>query len=144
MKMTPEMFQMLWSIIHKYALDSKNFQEKQAFKLFMKSLAENFPCETCKPHFKKMLNEIRPEDFEGKMYNGVDISYFYWTFHMHNLVNIRLGKKILSLEEAYNIHTSSACEECVLEPQNKKEGSVLKYINNHSRKSNNYSGLVSM
>lgn len=144
--MNPENFQLLWSIIHKYAIGCKTPIQKQAFKLFILNLSENFPCETCKPHFKKMINDVKMEDFEGKIHNGQDVSCFYWTFHMHNLVNLRLGKKLLSLDEAYNIHTDVYCTECdaIGNKDEDVSGKVLKYVRNHSRKSHEISSLVSL
>ena len=135
------MFQMLWSIIHKYAISCKNSIQKKAFKLFIDNLAENFPCDTCKPHFKKMLNDVKIEYFENKYYNGEDVSCFYWTFHMHNLVNIRLGKKILNFDEAYNIHiNNSACTECNANNNNNNiSEKIIRYIN--TRRTNEYSNL---
>jgi hypothetical protein len=105
---------MVWKIIHKQALRSNTKSKKKSFQDFIENLIEDFPCSKCKPHFKKMYEEIPLNTFDGNLYLGLDISYFYWSVHIHNLVNLRLNKPMLSFEEAYSIHINDECEECEL------------------------------
>lgn len=114
-----ECFQLLWSIIHKQALRATDRKKKEAFECFINNLALDFPCEKCKPHFQELLKDIPMNRFEGTKYNGVDISYFYWTFHLHNMVNLRLNKEMMLLEEAMDIHTKAACDNCEIEEDKK-------------------------
>ena len=97
---------LIWYIKHFLALNCFNEQDNGYFDDFIKKLVLKFPCDVCKPHYEKMVEKIPPNKFKNKKINGVDISRFFWTTHTHNLVNLRLKKKLLSVEEAYEIHNN--------------------------------------
>jgi hypothetical protein len=57
------------------------------------------PCFWCRLHFSQVLAE----------YPIPDTEVFKWSVDVHNLVNERLGKPVVSFEEALT-HWSSGCE----------------------------------
>jgi hypothetical protein len=73
--------------------------DKAALKTFIETYQMILPCFGCSLHFSKLLAE-----------NPLpDIDQFRWSVDIHNLVNERLGKPIVSYEDAL-AHWLSGCE----------------------------------
>ena len=73
----------LWKILH-------SIQTHSDLKILSEIYKNIIPCEKCRKHFgEHLISHPIPHD---------DI--FEWTFHLHNKVNERNGKKIFTLEEA--------------------------------------------
>jgi len=86
----------LWSVIHgvaiKYERDGKVIDDGVID--FYKSIGHVVGCKTCIRHYYKFIDE-NPIPRNGGL--------FTWTVQLHNSVNERLGKPIVSVDEAYNI-----------------------------------------
>lgn len=134
-----ECFQLLWSIIHKQALRATDSNRKRSFQHFIENLMLDFPCKKCQPHFVELCADVPMSRFEGSVHNGKDISCFYWSFHIHNLVNMRLNKNIYLIDEALEYHSRDSCEDCEIENANANVNG------NHIQKKKNskISGLLS-
>lgn len=77
----------IWRLIH---LTSK--YKPNNLKSLINYLVDNFPCENCRMHLKKyVLKNPITENFE-------------YTFKLHNSVNKRLGKPILTFQQAYSLY----------------------------------------
>jgi len=129
----PECFQLLWSIIHKQALRATDNNKKRAFEHFIQNLVLDFPCKKCQPHFAELCSDVPLNRFEGSRHNGKDVSYFFWSFHIHNLVNMRLNKTMILFEDAFDIHTKPTCDDCEIDntnhiDQNKKKNSKISML----------------
>lgn len=62
----------------------------------LRALGESLPCDDCRQHFAQMLVELPPAP-------GPHL--FEWSVMAHNLVNRRLGKRIMPLAEAEALYT---------------------------------------
>lgn len=85
-----------WSFIHYIALgypDKPSIDIKYRYRNFFISLGDVLPCNTCRKHYKEMISMYPPA-----MNNMEDL--FRWTVDIHNKVNSRLGKPILSYPQA--------------------------------------------
>ena len=102
----------IWYIIHSQALSDLYHEEnKEEYVLLINSIADNFPCDLCKIHFKQYIKEHPIEDYFNIKLTDIDnsdnIGLFYWSWKYHNSVNTRLGKDILSFNTALSIYKKS-------------------------------------
>lgn len=78
----------LWAEIHSTAAKSSPAQ----FRKYLGTLPSRIPCEDCRYHFRSYIFTNPLLDFEDPM---------IWSIDFHNAVNRRLGKKVLTYQEAY-------------------------------------------
>src|SRR5688572_20802270 len=97
----------IWFVIHTLALNTNG--KKDYFEWMMNTLSDNFGCEICKPHIKKFIMDTPPKN---TIYKQEDIGYFKWTWELHNSVNKRLNKPVISLDEALSIYKNMVCKNC--------------------------------
>ena len=80
-----------WKFLHTLAqgyVDNKpTIKQLTKIKLFLDLLADIYPCEVCAVHFKTLLqrNPLTPQSTLNQ-----------YLCHIHNLVNVRLGKETFS------------------------------------------------
>lgn len=84
----------LWAIIHEIALLHDYPGDKQKIKEFYHCLEHVFLCGKCKQHYHDFLRDNPISD---------DMSLFPWSVKLHNSVNEKLGKPIMTINEAFNI-----------------------------------------
>jgi hypothetical protein len=89
-----------WGALHLACLGASNLK---GLKRFVESFPYVLPCPGCRVHFDEVLalNPI-PETLDR-------IKLFMWSVDVHNIVNERLQKPIMSYEDAYS-HWMSGCE----------------------------------
>jgi hypothetical protein len=118
----------IWFTIHLDAKNAVTDELKDQFITRMENLANNFPCDKCKPHFILFLQQYPLNLFRnitgdsdsriaGSSDTGVafsDIGFFKWSYIFHNMVNKRLNKPQLTFEEVYNYYyvTGNNCHSC--------------------------------
>lgn len=94
-----------WTTIHFVALGypkaPTESQKQYYFTYFSKILPEILPCLKCRKHLKQTLQTEHPMT-PSALANPDTL--FEWTVSLHNVVNRRLGKPTLSLEEARGIY----------------------------------------
>jgi hypothetical protein len=95
----------LWYVIHDTGITANSTEEMLDFCKFMRKLCERHRCPNCQKHCSEYIKINPPENclnFSFKI-NGVryKLGMFYWGWEFHNSVNKRLGKKELTLEEAF-------------------------------------------
>ena len=79
--------------------------DKDALKTFIETYQMVLPCFGCRLHFSQLLAE-----------NPIpDVDQFRWSVNIHNIVNERLGKPIVTYEDALK-HWLSGCEPETPEP----------------------------
>jgi hypothetical protein len=79
--------------------------------LYVESMRNMLPCKACQQHFAQILQETMP------IRNGGRDEFSRWAVDVHNLVNARLGKPLVSYEDAkrmWDKGTTAVCPDtCV-------------------------------
>lgn len=88
---------------------NKNAMLKQAFIEDIEYLCDNFFCDYCKTHFIAYLAVNHPSK-----YLLLEDGMFKWSVDFHNSVNERLGKPILTYEQAERALYDTKCDDCGL------------------------------
>lgn len=89
-----------WHLLHSFSIHSDNIkiwdkEKKHEYYLFYKTFVYLIPCKICQLHYKNMF-EIHDPLIE-KDINSDILSRWIWM--VHNRVNTRLGKTLLTYEE---------------------------------------------
>ena len=61
---------------------------------FIQRIDQQIPCGDCRRHWQALLQQRPPEFSEG---------WFAWTVWLHNEINARLNKPLMTVEEAQAI-----------------------------------------
>lgn len=94
----------LWGTLHLLCLAGTATSE------FIYAFAEVIPCPRCAAHFKELINEV-------PFPNGAEpLELFKWSVSIHNMVNERIGKPIVSVNEALTLWTTPVVDEVVETP----------------------------
>ena len=86
-----------WIFLHSISFlypDNPTEQEKQQYAQFFHSLKYVLPCETCRSHYKKGIEQDMPIEPALESRNKLT----RWLVDFHNSVNKRLGKPVVSYE----------------------------------------------
>lgn len=128
----------MWFMIHTLALHANTDELKGAFILTINTLYENFGCESCKPHFRKFLDDYPIKNYWHIKYKGEDYGFFKWSWDFHNDVNKRLKKPILSFEDVLFRYKNYVCKNCdkkinnpILVEVKEKEPYTLNLLSNY-------------
>lgn len=94
----------LWRSIHIIALgypENPTEIDKQTYTNYYRDLWKIIPCLKCSLNYRRHWTEL-------PIYSFLDSRehLFEWTVLLHNIVNKELGKKQISLEEAYKIYNN--------------------------------------
>jgi hypothetical protein len=94
----------LWRSIHIIALgypENPSEIDKQTYTNYYRDLWKIIPCLKCSLNYRRHWTEL-------PIYSFLDSRehLFEWTVLLHNIVNKELGKKQISLEEAYKIYNN--------------------------------------
>lgn len=108
-----------WDIIHTQAINVKNSIDEDNFIILLKKKFESFPCKECSTDALRYLRENDIKKYKGIKLDSVSddkedrlIGMFNWTVIFHNYVNKKLGKPIMSFDDAYIMYTDdSKCSE---------------------------------
>ena len=87
-----------WLFLHTITLnypDEPTLSDKQNYKSFFESLIDILPCPTCREHYEQNIIN-HPIDLSSRE------SLIKWLIKIHNLVNEKNGKPILSYEDVIN------------------------------------------
>ena len=83
-----------WGVIHLGCLAGSITPE------FISMYPSVLPCGACGQHFAEVLRDAPFPDSQDPLI------LFQWSVHAHNMVNSRIGKPILTVEEALAVWTS--------------------------------------
>lgn len=90
-----------WGTMHLTALgapDAFDATRSNMYKTFFAQFANVLPCESCKEHLAQTYQTIPIDDaLSGSR------TLFAWTVAVHNAVNTRLGKPVMTVEAATKI-----------------------------------------
>ena len=104
-----------WGFIHNVALgysEDLTYMKKEQYRKFFEAIGDVLPSLDCQTHYKDMLVNNPPVLVNKD-------TLFKWTVDIHNKVNKRLNKKIISYDEAYNIWTKSDIIKPIKKTENK-------------------------
>ncbi len=82
-----------WIVLEELAIgypETATKAQQSSMRTLLVAFAQNFPCPRCRPHFMKAVNDMSPEDLSGR------VPLLHWVIKIHNVVNARLGKPVLS------------------------------------------------
>jgi hypothetical protein len=84
----------LWSFIHIITLNNNNIIDK---KNILKNILNIIPCNKCIPIYSSYLKKLNTLDETDKL------CLFKWSVEVHNEINKKIKKNILSYNEALNL-----------------------------------------
>ena len=102
----------VWFSIHILAKNCKQDSDEDNFISFMNIISQSIPCKKCREHCVRYMETHKMENYKGLIDNfGNRIGLFKWSVSLHNSVNLRLGKPVVSTADAYMIHdTDIMCQ----------------------------------
>lgn len=102
-----------WNAFHlaaRWAQDADGLANLYGYMEFMR---KHFPCETCRVHIDKFFTTVPIEKYKHRLQRDAKDKYyvgpFRYTWEMHNVVNQRLRKPIMSWETAYATYFDVPC-----------------------------------
>lgn len=108
----------IWFELHLEAIKCNNAERKRRFIAKITEMRETFFCDKCRQHLDLFCRKF-PIQKRLIVYDkeGNDVSFFRWTWLLHNHVNYRLGKDIICFEDALEtfkniIDSKSVCGVC--------------------------------
>lgn len=103
----------LWHMIHLLALNAVTDVSKKSFILTINTLCDNFICESCKPHFRKFIDDHSFNHYWNIQYKKEgDYGFFKWSWELHNAVNKRIGLQTFAFEDALFKYKNYVCHDC--------------------------------
>lgn len=96
-----------WNVIHGLSLDLDTYIKKESYQRFIWSLRHTLPCSVCSNHLREKLQS---QEFSMDALSEVLFSSnsrrntFAFTVRLHNNVNRDVGNRIITFEEATQIH----------------------------------------
>ena len=102
-----------WYTLHIMSWEARTPEEIKCFIKFLRATINKFPCGDCRNHAQGYL-KMNPPDDHKYIYKGQDLSMFHYINQFHNYPNKRLGKRIVTFQEAFDAMTSENtgfCEE---------------------------------
>jgi len=93
-----------WFVLHNASVNyplKASLTEQQGMKGFILGIPVTLPCEKCKPHAQAFI--MKYIDSLDIICNGRE-NLFKFFVDFHNTVNYRLGKPILTYEQAYKLY----------------------------------------
>ncbi len=105
----------LWHILHRMAFNANNQHNKSLFQEFLLVFQQALTCQVCLLEFTTFLQHHPLANYDNILYENYDIGYFKWSVDLHNHVNIKLGKPLVSLTAAYKYYTTQHhnCKSCI-------------------------------
>lgn len=97
----------IWFNLHINSLKCENKVKKKKIIDDIEDMRKTFFCTKCRNHINLFCKKYPifncPIVYDQ---DGNDISLFRWTWLLHNHVNIRLGKPIMTLDEALDFYSN--------------------------------------
>lgn len=93
-----------WFVLHNASINypiKASLTEKERMKGFILGIPVTLPCEKCKPHAQAYI--MKNTEFLDIICDGRN-NLFKFFVDFHNTVNYRLGKPILTYDQAYKLY----------------------------------------
>ncbi len=107
---------MFWATFHIVSLgypDAPTYADKRAAKEFFNALPYLLPCAICREHFAEVLKATPIESWLDNRKSLVN-----WVYTVHNMVNERLGKPAITMDEFYRRYREMAERGLPIPPAN--------------------------
>tara|TARA_R110002072_G_scaffold45565_4_gene126776 strand:- start:79729 stop:80235 length:507 start_codon:yes stop_codon:yes gene_type:complete len=78
---------LIWPSIHIFAANADTPEKMKAFISFIEGLQVLYPCQKCRVHYTTFLKKYPIENYAGSAQTAL-----YWTWLLHDKVNIHLNK----------------------------------------------------
>lgn len=91
-----------WFVLHIVSFnypDNPNQRDKDNYKSFYYSVKGILPCQNCQKHYQNYLSHF---PIEPHLDSKIDL--IKWVIQIHNFVNNKLGKPILTNEQAFHVY----------------------------------------
>jgi len=121
----PHLWFSLHSITFNYPL-KPTMEDKNNYKNFFLNLQEVIPCSVCKKNYKRHLNEHPIEDYLDNRKSLV-----YWLIDMHNMVNVEIGKKLLSYDIVIKKYEDVYQKKIIFDKDENFRNKNIKHKKNH-------------
>jgi hypothetical protein len=105
----------IWYSFHLLATEARTYQRYLAFMTFTDVVIRGLPCFSCKEDTLVILRDNPPPVIFPPYPIDGNIICFIWSWRVHNIVNERLGKRILPLtvaSEGYPLLNRSTPPSC--------------------------------
>jgi hypothetical protein len=97
---------MFWATFHIMSMsypDEPTYVEKRAAKEFFNAQGHLLPCPVCREHFREILQGVPVDNWLDNRKSLVE-----WVIMVHNEVNKRLGKPVVSEDDFYRAYRQMA------------------------------------
>jgi hypothetical protein len=101
----------MWRALHIFAANANTPRKRELYVNWLNSLKESFPCEKCRLHLIKNLEEPTEDGSVGpgpvEPYSNSNVSLFRHSWKLHDTVNRQLKKpkeQCLTFEQAFEIY----------------------------------------
>ena len=115
----------LWFILHSISFNyplNPTFIDKLNYSSFINSLKYVLPCGICRDNYIINLKKY-PPDFSSRK------NFVYWLIHLHNIINNKLGKKLVSRDTVIKFYEKKYNKKIILEDNsiknNKKKNLII-------------------
>jgi len=106
----------IWNLLHSCGINAVDDKTKNIFEYIVVIVRSRLKCDLCIMHFDNFLQTHPLKQYRNIIsVKGTHIGYFQWSVELHNAVNTKLGKKLVSLPQAYhsyNTNISPICHSC--------------------------------
>jgi hypothetical protein len=97
-----------WKFLHSLTFaypHSPTLEQQRSADSFFESLANLLPCDACQDHYREEFR-LRPVDSRSQA------TLSSWLVDLHNRVNVRLNKPIVSYTQASQLYSSQCTQGC--------------------------------
>ncbi|MBA3756598.1 MAG: ERV1/ALR-related protein [Nitrosomonas sp.] len=122
----------LWRTIHLMAANATTARKRELYVNWLNSLKEVFPCEKCRLHLIKNLEEPTADGSVGpgpvEPYSKSNVSLFRHSWKLHDTVNQQLNKPMeqrLTFEQAFEIYFKTKVPTAVTNAEKVEQKAVV-------------------
>jgi hypothetical protein len=106
----PENYAGIWFSIHAFAKRCDLISRADIFNLYIRSIILELKCLNCKKH---AIDYVQNNEINYDLVSTIPNYLFLWTVDFHNTVNRRIGKPVLTYEEAFSLfEDNEVCTDC--------------------------------
>lgn len=105
----------LWKILHSTAVRATTPDSKSFFIYFFEIFKDMIRCKHCLDDLNLFVQSHELHKYHDIIIDGIDVGYFKFTWELHNYVNLKLNKPLVSLTDAYKYYTVKHfdCRACI-------------------------------
>lgn len=97
----------MWNLLHTFAAEAVDEKTKDHFEYFVKIFLKRIKCKSCLEDINIFMRDHPLEKYKNITQKGIPIGYYIWSNELHNHVNKKLKKKIVSVDESYGYYKNN-------------------------------------